>query len=382
MNDPAGIMKTQVYEHMQEKDRVGQLSLAHNYDHVENVAKIAGILAPYFGRKLGVENPNDLRPFAEMAGYGHDAIRYMTQKDSGEASSATFADTIYHDHLTSLVDHELYHRLVIDPIETHGESFGSVSEIYKNDLEAKAVAMAVAAADKLFEASGPRVLERRSFFVGKERMLNPDDLGAVFKYPEESLLGVLTETMVRLGDVNHISNYASDPALLAIAEELHSFQYQFYLGMLFALRTDEQGSLDYLVQRLEGSAKTKELAARLEKAGKRLVAENHFDSTFLDQNGYKHLANRIRVIPSDLAESAITLISLYSQTDSLEAALAAHEANPKGPATFKAWMKAIKAYRNGEYTNELIRRIEEHTEESDGESSEEEGEEGEVSEAT
>lgn len=352
------VMKDVVFSHMKKQEESGKLSKAHSYDHVANVALYAGLLAPYFGKRLSVSDPERLVDYAQMAGFSHDIIRYASQTDSGEDAGARFLESLYDDYFTSIPE-DYYNRFVTDVVRHSGESFLQIQERYKDDPEALAIALAVVAGDKLIEASGPRVLERRSFFVGRERMLNPNDLGAVFSFPTESPHGVLSETMVRLGSVNHISNYETVPALLDLAQELHSPQYHWYRGLLLHLGMDEDEALDYLVRRLKGSPITEKLARRVEEGGRRLVDEHHLNGKYFEQQNLPVLLNTVRNPPEDgdLRISAIDIVDHFARYKTPERAINRFEETPFGSPTFQEWMKDIIAYRRGNFGEELLARL-------------------------
>jgi len=344
---------------MREQEGRGQLSKAHAYDHVTNVSGYAGFFVPYFARKLGVQKPERLAPYARMAGLSHDIIRYASQTDSGEEASAIFLQGIYDAHFSGSVEREDYERFVVDIVRNSDSNLSEMRETYKNDAEALAVALAVVSGDKLIEASGPRVLERRSFFVGKERMQNPKDLGAVFNYPKESHEGVLTETMVRLGHVNHISNYFPEPSLLDLAQHLHSYQYQWYRGLLLNLGLAEAEALDYFVRKLRNSPITQKLADRVEEGGKRLVEEEHMNGKYFRENSLSALLESVRSMPEDdeLEESSWAIVSHFAETESPEVAIKSFEENPYGPPTFRSWMEDIISYRKGEFAKHLLAKL-------------------------
>lgn len=290
-----------------------------------------------------------------MAGWSHDIVRYASQVESGEAASARLLESLYDSHF-SKIPRDAYQRLVVGIVENSDRNFLDMQSLYQNDTEALCVALGLVAADKLIEASGPRVLERRSFFVGGERMRNKKDLGAVLEYPEESNLGVLSETFVRLGDVNHVSNYSAIPALLALAQELHSPQYQMYKGLLLTSGMTEKGAVSYIVHRLQSLPK---LADRTGKGGKRLVEERHLDGTYFVENQLPILLTTVRSMPEDfeLKYSTERLINEFALADSPEQPIEDHKKNPDGPPTYRKWMNDIIAYREGRFAETLLERL-------------------------
>ncbi|MBI3190769.1 hypothetical protein HYZ41_03635 [archaeon] len=356
--DPVSEMKTIVQHYMSEQQKNGKLSKAHGFDHVENVSNYAGVFASYLAKKIGVD-PEKIGMFAKMAGYSHDIIIYASEVESGEDASARFLESLYNSNFSKLVEKEDYERLVADIVRNSDKNFEEMQKLYSDDPEAKAVALSVVAGDKLIEASGPRVLERRSFFVGGERMKNKKDLGAVFSYPEESPHGVLSETFVRLGDINHISNYFSDSYLLRLAQELHVPHYQWYKGLILVVDMTEEESLNYLVARTRSNDVTKKLADRTEKGGKRLVSERHLDGTYFNEKNLNILSEAVKSMPDDedLKESSSTLVSAFANAESPEFAIEVYKISPYGPPTFRKWMDDVIAYRKGTFADQLIERL-------------------------
>ena len=360
MDSPVETMIDTVLGQMREQERAGALSKAHSYDHVENVARYAGVFGTYLAGKMDLD-PERVASFAQMSGWGHDVIRYASQNESGEDASARLLESWYNPLFAESVSRDDYQRLVVDIVRKSDRSFAEMQSIYKDDPEALAVALALVAGDKLIEASGPRVLERRSFFVGGERMKNPRDLGAVFSYPIESVSGVLSETFVRLGDVNHVMNYASHPALLKLAQELHAYQYQFYAGLLADLKMSEPEAVEVLSQRLRSNQLTEKLAVRTEKGGKRLVAERHLDGTYFDANNLSILADTVRNLPDplELAWATGLLVKAFATAESPKDAIEIYksiDAGISGP-TFSKWLNDIIAYREGTFADQLLEKL-------------------------
>ncbi len=356
MSNPVITMRDIVLEKMHEQEKSGTLSAAHSYDHVENVSRYAGIFASYLAKRFDTD-PNYASAFAEMDGWAHDIIRYASEVESGEDASARFLESLYETHFSKSINRDDYQNLVVGIIRNSDQSFERMAEIYKDNKDALVIALALVAGDKLIEASGPRVLERRSYFVGKERMLNSKDLGAVFKYPNESANGVLSETFVRLGDINHVSNYSSDKSLLSLAQKLHSLQYQLYKGLLLNLGMTEEEALGFIVDRM--SEKLPKLAERVKRGGKRLVDERHMDGTYFSNLNLTILSNAIKSMPDDedLKESSSALVSAFSLAESPEFAIEAYKSNPYDLPTFRNWMEGIIAYRKGTYVDELLKNL-------------------------
>lgn len=355
---PVEVMKGIVFGHMKEQEKTGQLSKAHSYDHVENVARYAGVFAGYLARKLNVGSEKAVI-FARMAGLSHDIVRYAAEGGkSGEEESAALLSSIYDDYFSNLVTRDDYERLIVGVVRNSKNGFTEMQQIYANDHEARAVALALVAGDKLIEASGPRVLERRPFFVGGERMRNKKDLGAALGFPHESHLGVLSETFVRLGDINHVGGYASDPSLLKLAQELHKYQYQFYKGLLLLTGMTETEALEYIGKRFE--EKLPKINAAVQKGGKRLIEEHHLDGTYFEHNNMPVLLQAVREMPDDLRDSSKELVRIFAEADSPDAAIDKYLFHQRrsGPLTFDRWMNDIIEYRNGRFTARILESLE------------------------
>lgn len=351
-------MREVVFAYMKKQEEAGKLSLAHSYDHVDNVGRYAGIIIPYLGKRLGVSDIDQLSSYAESAGLAHDIIRYATETGGSEEDSALHLERIYDAEFSHLISRPDYQRFIVDIVRNSKANFTEAGELYRSDPQTLVVGLAVTAGDKLIEASGPRVLERRSFFVGRERMLDKNDLGAVFTHPTDSEKGVLSETMIRLGDINHVSNYAAFPALLRLAEELHSPQYQLYEGLLRYLVTSEEDARDYLLKIFRGSIATKKLADRFERGSKRLVDEQHLSGRYFEEHNLPTLLHTVKNFPDDLRESTHSLIQHFATNSTPAEAIRLYEGDPFGPPTFRQWMGDIAAYRRGDFGQELIERLE------------------------
>jgi hypothetical protein len=348
-------MKEIVISHMKEQEIAGTLSKAHSYDHVRNVSRYAGIFAKHFAEKLNVD-PEKAKMYANMSGWSHDIVRYASQVNSGEEESAALLQSLYESKFSSLPKND-YERLVVSIVKNSDRTFKDMQEIYSDDPEALAVAMGLVVGDKLIETSGPRVLERRCFFIG-ERMNNPDDLGSALKFPKEAPEGVLSETFVRLGNVNHISNYSYDKAVLDIAQVLHAYQYELYKGILFQMNRSEENALSYILEKLSPN---KKLAERVEKGGKRLVNERHLDGTYFNSNGLDILSKALSEMPSEpeLSESSYHLSMNFATAKDPKEVTENWKLSEKKrhPDTYNRWMRDIIDYNEGNYAEKLLEKI-------------------------
>jgi hypothetical protein len=180
----------------------GKLSKVHDWQHVRAVARHARAAAeelalnegfsPEAARQLGIK--------AETAGYLHDIVRRNTELKPHGTVGEALVNKIFRTSLGRVEKQAKGEVGVGEPRFAKGGAvtkreppfsdltakemaqISSAVGLHEADWktledkvkplspEARIIAQALVAGDKIFEASGHRVLERRSFFVGKERM--------------------------------------------------------------------------------------------------------------------------------------------------------------------------------------------------------------------
>lgn len=220
-------VKKFVEKEFEDKRRRGLLSLAHDISHVYSVANASSLIARYLARREGLKGiEDDLAYLSELAGLLHDIKRDVKEEIPHSQLGEEYI--LKSEELASLISYE-ERQILSHVIGVHEKSYSEVSRILSYNPIESIVARALVVADKLFEASGPRALERRSFFVGKERILN-GDLKGKFRFPDESYLSVLGEGLRRIYGINHVRNYPEE--LKPLVDELHSWQYEFDYGLL------------------------------------------------------------------------------------------------------------------------------------------------------
>lgn len=342
--------KQEMYRVLGEMRKLGTLSKAHDESHCEAVANYGGIATEALMSMFPnyAENVSNL---TRIAGYLHDIKRESTEKiPHGPAGAEYFSNLCKTRSPWTKIDNVAYDA-IYRAIQEHEGSFkdivtkfGSPTQpnlLYNIDSRVPSVvAHGVLVGDKALEASGYRVLERRSYFVGKERMLK--DLKDIFKYPDESHLAVLGETQIRLYARNPIVEYPS--WLRDFAEEWHAIQYAFYRGLLnYANMTEEEAAKFMLEKKFPKF--TPELAEQIHK-------QRHLDPSYFASQGFIGLANRIEEQKNydqgDLAISCGKLVSLFAQAESPEKAIEdfwkSKETQPRYLLNF---MSGIKEYREG-----------------------------------
>lgn len=223
---------------------IKKISPAHDEKHCENVAVYGGRIAENISKKYLNVDFNKIKELTEIAGYLHDIVRepketqphgpegakwvlygagFNTEKNDNwfimppkfelslnEAEIITYAISSHENKLKDIITNSLF-------------------DTQKSRMNIPTVSLKIA--DALLEASGYRVVERRAFFVGNERVNNGD-----LKYLNEiygadaPIMAVLGETQIRLYGKNNLNDYPL--WLQPVAEELHAIQYRFYTNLM------------------------------------------------------------------------------------------------------------------------------------------------------
>jgi len=227
----------------------GQLSKAHAFDHVEAVARNA---YEYVIEKGGDEETAER---AYIAGIFHDVERKKNEKlphaplgakwlltsREGRKIAERYGENALNQIAFAIALHSLAFdkvlalkpnanrtdaKAVISLILEKGEINTTSEDIEKQcvfDAGAKLIAEAITYADKITEAKGPRVVERRSFFVGGERARNDkkliaclEGIGRELGLNEEEkgdlfpLLAIIGESVIRWYIKNPLSKYPKE----------------------------------------------------------------------------------------------------------------------------------------------------------------------------
>ncbi len=240
-------------EILQEKKQKGTLSLAHDGLHCALVAKFAGVVAQALADHLGFHEDIGaaLAQDVTIAGYYHDTTREATEQTAHSVDAGAF---FAQDFAAGLFPgmKELDRDLIMEAIRLHEGTFDSIREVCGDPLQPmkgkellSIVAHALKIADGALEASGSRVVERRSFFVGGERR-RKGDLHPIFPSPTDADWCVIGESLIRLYGKLLI---ASLPAWFRVfGEQLHAQQYLFYAGLLIGRSLSE----DHAAHTIEG----------------------------------------------------------------------------------------------------------------------------------
>lgn len=315
------------------------LSKVHDLAHIESVGVHARLLAEELALRRGFSKASANRTgiLAEASGKVHDIVRRTTERKPHGPKGARAILTLrrrYPQAFGEFSQKEL--EILADATRVHETEFAEFNKAIKNfSSRKKIVARSVHIADKLFEASGYRVLERRAFFVGKERL--EKDL-AYFKniYGEKApLYAVAMESCMRLRAINVLSDYSKE--IQPIAKPLHAVQEKFYFGLLKELGLNERR----LAQEMEkiNFPKFDKLGAKVKKEVARAASDN-----------------LINAISPDVANSATELVMHFNKATSPDAAL--ENWRPKGNQA-KKWLQGMKGARIGgeTYLKNLQRQI-------------------------
>jgi len=380
VKDAESLMK----QKCEEKRKAGTLSKVHEESHMSAVATFGaatgrallkgqkGWNIPVFNSQQGVEAISNT---IKIAGYLHDCEREATEKVPHGEASARFvlkywkenwkkpvkiwedSEGIWPEDLGAIYKAIKYHEGSLnDTLNRFGNPLNITQSARR--ITTSIVAHSIVAGDKAFEASGYRVLERRSCFVGKERT-DPTNEKAdlkMFKYPEESHLTVLGETMIRLYAKNPIDSYPD--WLKLFAQEWHSIQYQFYRGLLDYNGFEEADAANFFFE--------KNFPKFDQKLVDQIKVEQHLSGRFFAKEKYPILAGEIEKLNDntddvdDLANSSHLLVEDIATADNPEAAISKYKyINPLN-MTLKNYVRffdGIIAYREGK--EEFVKEIEE-----------------------
>ena len=321
-----------------------KLSKAHDESHVLAVATY-GLDTARILSTLARPNNYDNYRVAELtylAGLLHDYCREAKETEPHGPRSAEYFHSLCGQYpYSQLTDEEAY--AVEQAIAEHEKSFNDIEAEFGNPTSVVSIiAHGLLTGDKVMEASGPRVGERRSFFVGKERMHGGDI--TMFEYPKESDLAVLGETMIRLYGKNPISGY---PAwIVPYAEGLHAWQYQWYSGLLGARELTEEIAAQIMLEK--GFPKfTPEIAAKI-GSEKHISPDGIFGSG--PDNPIKSKVMELQDLNppkrSDLNMSVIALVNLFAMGDSPEQVIETYVSD--GELQYlDRFMGEIRDYRTG-----------------------------------
>jgi hypothetical protein len=222
---------------------IKKISPAHDEKHCENVALYGGQIAEAISKKSNVDFVKT-KEIAEIAGYMHDIVREPkeTQPHGPEGAKwllygAGFNSEKNDNWLIMPPQFELNFNdaeMIAYAIASHENKLKDViaNSLFDSEKSIKNIStVSVKIADALLEASGYRVVERRAFFVGNERVNNGDLKYLNEMYGEKApIMAVLGETQIRLYGKNNLNDY---PAWLQpVAEELHAIQYRFYTSLM------------------------------------------------------------------------------------------------------------------------------------------------------
>jgi len=317
----------------------GTLSKVHDLTHVESVSAHAGVLAEELALRKGFsrESAKKTRVLAEAAGSTHDIHRRKWERKPHGVMGSRAIRTLrarYPNAFGEFTQKEL--EILADTTLVHETSFAKFNKaIGKFSPRKKIVARAVHIADKLFEASGYRVIDRRAFFVGKERLNNPKGLAKLKNvYGKNApLYAVAMESCRRLRQVNVLTDYPK--SIQPIAKQLHAVQEKWYFGLLKYLEINEGKLLQEMNKVDFPKLDEPKLMAEIKKANS---------------------DRKIKAISTDVMNSAAELVFHFNKAASPESAL--KNWKPKGKQA-KEWLRGMKAARVGgqEYLQTLQRQI-------------------------
>ena len=335
----AEVTKASMQKWFEKRARRGTLSPAHNLAHVESVGIHAGVLAEEMARKSGAskDSAKRTRRIAEATGTVHDIVRRATERTPHGVRGATTIKrmaTLYPRVFGEFTPREI--DILADATKAHELSFRELTKAIRGfSPRKKIVARSVHMADKLFEASGYRVLERRAFFVGKERLKGDLKYLKRLYGANAPLYAVAMESCMRLRARNVLGDYPK--AIQPIARSLHVVQEKFYFGLLKQLGLTETR----LIQEMERIKfpKFDRYNARIKSE----VAKAASD---------RKVASTSKAVARDAAE----LVLQFNKAGSADTVLSKWK--PKGKQA-REWLQGMKSARVGgtEYLARLQRQI-------------------------
>ena len=310
-------------------ERRGQLSKAHDIVHVRVVSFCAREIAKQLAlknKKLAKE-ADIIAEYAAIAGWLHDIVRKATEEKPHGIHGAKVIRRYakMYPHIFKGLNEEALKRIT-DIVEIHELSLKEIEEKIKDwPKEWQIVARAVVIGDKLIEASGERVIERRAFFVGNER-LHRGDLQYLKKiYGKKApLYAVAMESCMRLRARNIVENYPKE--FQPIVKKLHAVQEEFYLALLKHLGLTEEKLFEEM-KRIK--------FPKFEK----------YEKVLEEQIRKANSAKKIKRMPNDVVKAAVEWVMRFSKAKSPEEAI--EKFKPKSKKA-KEWLEAVKALREGE----------------------------------
>lgn len=243
-----------------QRRQTGELSLAHDEAHVMAVTKHGLVVAFSIAEALGQDDEfcNRAAFLTALAGLWHDMCRRSTEKEKHGPEAADMfveflaaevseSDSDLNDKEIALVADAMRHHegplsdkleRFGDPVDININGIPEIGEephcqqaIILHDAMLRAVVgISLKIADGCLEASGHRVVERRCYFVSRERMIGPHKDVTMLKHPFESDLAWIGEYFVRVYKKLAIGDYPKWLRLLG--EKEHTVQYKFVRGLL------------------------------------------------------------------------------------------------------------------------------------------------------
>ncbi len=314
------------------------ISEAHSETHLGNVAAIAvdiAFLYNFSARELFL---------AAAAGKMHDMIRLATEDPvtKGDEASANAARTLLRKENrkgyieTTLAEQEaIWYAIALHGEYPHWLVDPKIRNNPPDTLEDK-LHFALFVADKI-EANGPRVIARRSSFVGGERLRKDEgdlrDFG--FEPERDKAKAVALESAIRLTFVNPEGIYPDK--LEPIVRPLYAVQREFVFGLSKALSLSTKDVAQELMERKNSTGKN-----MLEARNVALPEDIDALQTLIETVG--GITNSsIDQTTSDVALSALFTVNYFSgrYADNLDMAI--DEWQPQTP-TATRWRQGMIEY--------------------------------------
>jgi hypothetical protein len=334
--------------------KMNKISPAHDEKHCENVGIYGGMIAEDISKKFNIDFLK-IKELTEKAGFLHDIVR---EPKETEPHGPEGADWLLYG--AGVINEKKDSWLVMPPeielnlsdsatiaygIRYHEDKLkdiisNSMFDKEKNEKNVTAVSLKIA--DALLEASGYRVIERRAFFVGNERVNRGDLQYLKEKYGERApIMAVLGETQIRLYGKNKLQDYPE--WLQPVAQELHAIQYRFYTNVMKSIgfKLYEE---DKIASQFVGNFPkfTEELYEKIKN-------EPHITGEL--SNNKIIFENILKGVSTD--SDILNILKMVSKTHSMEEALKVWN------NTSNDFSEGINKYNNGE-NQELVNKITEN----------------------
>ncbi len=363
-------VKTFVIDIFNQRRELGRLSPVHDLDHVSGVATVAQCAGKVLAKHYGFKH-NDVMyasRLAYIAGWFHDIVREPDEtKPHGQKGAELLRRVSKNFEFLKPLDFEA----VLFAVANHELNFDEADKLEAPSQLAKVLLLSVIIGDKIAEAKGPRVVERRSAFVSGERLTRGDlknfaKLGHTLT--ERRMIAFIGESLIRWGYRNSVSSYPEKlrPFVASMENDMEK-QFVFAIMKKFGIHSyREPGSytLDDFIDQ--------ELVGRFPKFDKNKFSVEYINNLLCYE--YEEFYHKVDVVDEviytnneDFVDACYTILNFYADAGmkgnplaSLDSSiLLYHNTIKKSPEAQKLVEKII-AYHSGgaDYTEDFEKHLE------------------------